>query len=1646
MAGLAKQGFSCYGFAFMSRFVVLLLHSMRVSLVRIILVCWLFTPLGLTAQLLVQPIANPQQIAQGIVGPGVVVFNPVLDCAPGGAGGFIGTASVVPIDTGLILSTGLATSAMPPVQGPTTGQSMGFPGDTLLSLQADTVQSYDKCVFRFKAIPMSSFMTIRYSFASDEYPEKVCCPDRDQFGIFVSGANPNPIPPLVGATYNYFNVCLNTNVNPPFRIEMATVNGGVAGPGCFCPPSVPQFPNLYIDNPNSLTEEFDGLTVNLEAIFPVVPCDTYDIRLAVADIFDDQINSALLIESSSLSSGGYGISSTVTSGDTFIVEGCSPGQITIDRDARDTAATQILLSYGGTAINGIDVTTLPTSPSFASQSSTLNIPVNAIPDNTVEGEEDLIVYLLHPCTGSIMDSTILYIRDELPVEAFPDTVVCSGSPVQLLAIGAANFNWSPPTYLNNPNSQAPVAEPEDTIIYVVTGTSGNCTNTDTITIITQPLPDVDAGNDTIVCFGTTGRLKGDIEAGVTPSWSPPAGLSSPNVADPLVFTQQSGRYILTAISPEGCFARDTMIYRVNPRPTMTTNQLVFVCPGDTAILTAAGVETYVWAADPSLLDTVGDTVRAVPVANTSYSVTGFDSLGCPVQSNVLVRLRVPPTIVASVPSPICEGDTVLGAATGALTYTWLPSAGVAGSPGSTTPLSPSQTTVFTVVGIDNNGCVGTDTASVAVRPAPSVQATVSANPVCIGDTVTLQANGGVSYVWSGPVWNASAATTQAVISDTTVFVLTGSDNIGCTASDTITVHTFSQPSISTGASDSICAGDSIVLVASGGVQYSWLPSGTLSDPASASPTATPATTTQYTVTVVNANGCEARDSTTLVVIPLPSLTVSGPVTLCDGDSVVLQATGTAGYQWSPSATLSCTNCPDPMAYPGNDVTYTVVGTDDFGCTVEGQHAITVHPLPPVSASSSASAICQGDTVVLQANGAITYTWSPTSDLISSTGSIVQAVPITGTIFTVWGTDANGCQNSDTAGVRLFVDPIVSGGANDTICIGQSISLQASGGSSYQWLPATGLSNPTIANPVASPVTSTTYTVTISDANGCVATATKHIEVVTLPAVDAGNDVSLCAGDTVMLSATGANSYTWSGTTDVSCLNCRQPSFYGSQTTTLVVEGFIGQGCSATDTVTVTVNALPQVEAGPDTAVCVGTTLPLTASGAATYTWVPATGLSNPAIPNPVATITNDILYVVAGEDVNGCTALDSISVVAHPLPNVSTAGDTTICENTVALLQAFGAQFYSWSPVTGVADPNAASTTASPSASTTYTVTGTDGNGCTNTATQSIALQQAPNLTISPAAATLCPGESVLLTVTGGNTYQWSPAAGLSSTSGTSVIASPTQSTTYTVSAASTAGCAATGTIDIVVQPVLNPSAQPDSASICEGEYVLLAAQQGASYQWSPTTGLDDPTISSPTATPTSTTTYTIILTDAVGCTFTDSVFIRVYPAAIADAGIDQAIYAGESVSLKGSGNGAFSWSPSASLDNPFIAQPLASPADDQMYTLTVTTNGGCMAIDTTFIDVLYQTVVYVPTGFSPNGDGQNDVIRLRSFNQFELDVFEVYDRWGQLVFRTEDPSIAWDGTHHGKPLQMGTYIYFVRGTGNLGEPIRKQGNITLIR
>ena len=396
------------------------------------------------------------------------------------------------------------------------------------------------------------------------------------------------------------------------------------------------------------------------------------------------------------------------------------------------------------------------------------------------------------------------------------------------------------------------------------------------------------------------------------------------------------------------------------------------------------------------------------------------------------------------------------------------------------------------------------------------------------------------------------------------------------------------------------------------------------------------------------------------------------------------------------------------------------------------------------------------------------------------------------------------------------------------------------------------------------------------------------------------------------------------------------------------------------------------------------------------------------------------------------------------LLDVTAGADTTICNAAPVLLTATGGLDYVWTPAASLDDPSSATPTATPTASTTYTVITTVGS-CSDTAMVSINVAPPVPANADPDTE-ICVGESVSLSASGGVGYSWTPASSLDDPSSTSPLASPTFSTLYTVTVTDVNGCTGTDTAQIIVRPLPEAIARPDTIS-CPGRTVQLVAGGGTMYSWSPTTGLDDPTAQFPIYTVGGTAqTFTVTVTNAFGCSETASITVDVEDFPIADAGTDTVVFLGESVTLNGSGDGSLFWIPPTGLSDPNSASPLASPTESGYYYVVVTSPIGCQSVDSVFLTVIFDPIVEFPNAFSPNGDGRNDLFSVIVRGPVSLEVYSIYNRWGEIVFSGISPEDGWDGTWKGDPQDVGTYVYHFAGTDPNGVRIERHGTLTLVR
>ncbi|GIV40885.1 MAG: hypothetical protein KatS3mg034_0195 [Vicingaceae bacterium] len=496
-------------------------------------------------------------------------------------------------------------------------------------------------------------------------------------------------------------------------------------------------------------------------------------------------------------------------------------------------------------------------------------------------------------------------------------------------------------------------------------------------------------------------------------------------------------------------------------------------------------------------------------------------------------------------------------------------------------------------------------------------------------------------------------------------------------------------------------------------------------------------------------------------------------------------------------------------------------------------------LPTVSITPSNPAICAGQSVTLTANvspSGGTFSWSPGGQTTQS----ITVSPASTTTYTVTY-NLNGCVTTSSTTITVNPLPSPTASSNSPICAGQTLNLSATGGVSYSWTGPNGFSsnsqNPAIPN--ASTAASGTYTVTVTDANGCSNTATTNVTVNPLPNPTASSNSPICAGQTLNLSATGGVSYSWSGPNGFSS-NSQNPSIPNASTAasgTYTVTVTNANGCSNSATTNVTINPLPNPTASSNSPICAGQTLNLSATGGVSYSWTGPNGFSsnsqNPSIPNASTAASGTYTVTVTGS--NGCVNSATTNVTVNPLPNPNPSSNSPICAGqTLNLNSAAGMSSYSWSGPNGFSanSQNPAIPNASTAASGTYTVTVTDANGCSNTATTNVTVNPLPNPTAS-SNSPICAGQTLNLSATGGVSYSWSGPNGFSSNSQNPSIpnASTAASGTYTVTVTDANGCSNTATTNVTVNPLPNPTASSNSP-ICSGQTLNLSATGGVSYSW----------------------------------------------------------------------------------------------------------------------------------------------------------------------------------------------------------------------
>lgn len=1015
------------------------------------------------------------------------------------------------------------------------------------------------------------------------------------------------------------------------------------------------------------------------------------------------------------------------------------------------------------------------------QSSISQILVNAT--SAVE----TVVYTVTPtfggCTGATF--TVSVTVNPTPQITAQTNNACSGVAVTLApANGGGNvvptgttYTW---TVVDNPNvvgeTNANTAQNSivqtlvnaytsaQQVVYTVTPTFNGCVGTPftyTVTVST-PVTVAALTGATNVCLGSTTQLASATAGGAwTSSNTAVATVSSTGVVSGLTTGTATISYTVT--NSVGCTGVVTANVNVNALPvaTITPSGATTFCQGSSVTLTASAGSSYLWS---NGLQTQAITVNTAG----SYSVQVFNAAGCVTTSSavaVVVNALPTATITAGGPTTFCQGGSVVLTASAGSSYLW--------SNGATTQsITASTTGCYSVTVTNANGCSTTSACTqVTVNALPvATISSLNGNSFCQGGSVTLVSTPGSIYAWS------NGLTTQSInVTASANLTVTVTNANGCSTTSApfaVTMNPLPTAVITAGGPTTFCQGGSVVLTATGGTSYTW------SNSTSTSNTLTVSTPGIYTVTATNANGCTATSApVTVTVNALPVVAaIAGANDVCVGSTSIL-TNATANGVWTSSnaavATVSATGTITGVTAGSATINYTV--TNASGCVTTTSMLVNVNAVPVNIPIGGPNTVCVGATITNFATPGGVWSSNDVSVATVAQNGIITGVGAGTATISYTITNAAGCASTVTKVVTVNALPTVAVAANGplTFCQGGSVTLTASGGTSYAW------ANSTITTAARTISTSGSYTVTATNANGCFATsAPVVVNVLALPnAAIASTGSTICLGSTVTLTASGGVSYAWSNGAQTAATTVNNSNTY-----TVTVTG--ANGCTNTASNVVTVNANPAVVTtanGPLT-FCQGGSVTLNATGAASYIWSNGTlGSSN--------IITQSGTYYVQGTNAAGCTSNSAVvTVTVLPTPVVAAlTGSNTVCEaSTITLSSATPGGV--WTSSNGfVATVNNAGIVTGMNAGT-ATITYTLSNGaCNSSVSASVTVLNSPTTPVITAAGptTVCPGETVTLFSSNAPNYQWNSGQ---QTNGIVV----TQSGSYDVTVTGSNGCAVT--------------------------------------------------------------------------------------------------------------------------------------------------------------------------------------------------------------------------------------------------------------
>lgn len=1120
-------------------------------------------------------------------------------------------------------------------------------------------------------------------------------------------------------------------------------------------------------------------------------------------------------------------------------------------------------------------------------------------------------------------------------------------------------------------------------------------------------------------------------------------------------------------NPTSCVA---ITVTVNPIPVTPSisNTGLSICTGNTTTLTSSSASGNTWS--------TGSTAQSIVVSAAGTYTLRVSSGGCLSNpASVTVNTVSPPpapTISAGGPTTFCAGGSVVLSSSNASNNTW--------NTGATTQtILVSSSGTFSVASGSGSCTSSSNLFTVTVLPNPSTPSiTSTGNSLCSGETATLTSSSTTGNTWSN---GSTAQTTTVNATGTYSLFVTGANSCKSPTTSVNVTVTPAQPTptVTANGPTTFCAGGSVVLSSSNASGNAWNTGAT---------TQTILVTTAGNYSVVSGIGtCSASSNVFNVnVNPLPntpSITASGN-NLCSGQSAILSSSSSNNNQWNTGATSNTIQVNSSGVYSLTivDANNCSSPTATIAITI---NTSTLNVLVPQNVLTCNGAITPSFDFTSTATNA-TYVWNNTEPSIGLPSTGIGFVPsftatnngngIIEAIITVTPS-ADGCSGLPES-FTISVNPafVINAGVNDTICFGESTTLNAQPNIStysYNWQPSAGLNNTSIINPIANPSITTNYTLTVTDVNGCsgkdVVSIFTNTEI--LSTLSATNTLCFnsCDGraSVVASGGNGPYQYSWSNGSSTAMSNSLCEGNYSVTVTD-------SWQCSKTNTVQIQepqplVASILSFSNTICHSSCDGLATGTASGGTGTYnySWNTVPSQNNITAANLCAGT-----YQLKVTDGNNCK--DSVNVtISQPVPIILTTNpDTEICNGssatlTTSIIGGTPGYSYTWSPGT---NGNSPMISVTPSVNTTYSVIVRDSRGClSNIATVGISIK-AP-LTISANNATICLGSNTIIsTVPSGGigtyTINWSPGTGLGSTNGQNIVANPSVTTVYSITIND--GCSTTSssqvTVNVLPVPVVSiaSTASVGCAPLCVTltDNSIVSNGTIVSTQWN-IAGLGS--ANTPTAnycfdTP-GNYSVSVTATSLQGCSTTVVFpnYITIYPNPVADFEMPTNVsILNPLVQFTDQSIGATSWNwnfgdqYSNSENQTSTAQNPSHFYENQgtyCVNLMVTNIHGCVGDTTKCLDILPEFTIYVPNAFTPDEDNLNDVFTAIGINIIEFEMY-IFDRWGEEIYHTKDITKGWDGkVKNGSQIaKQDVYVWKITAKDIFEDYHYLTGHVTLIK